>query len=158
MTTGGTTRESADEPDGGGPPEAAGTGTAPAAEATGADATGGGAGRGTPYPDPSTDEELLLLAAYLLSSGRGLLDEPQVYGTFRCVDATRRVLVLLRRRGVGHEELDRLHRELEDFMCGPMTPRDLPVFLDDLCGRFTVLLRDSDLIAPAPVRAPAPAV
>lgn len=155
---------SPDEPDGGGTPKTTGTEGPPNAEATGVAGAagpehgGGGAGRRTPDPDLSVDEELLLLAAYLLSSGRGLLDEPQVYGTFRCVDATRRVLVLLRRRGVGHEELDRLHRELEDFMCGPMTPRDLPVFLDDLCGRLTVLLRDSDLIAPAPARTPAPAV
>ncbi|MFD7548743.1 DUF6092 family protein [Streptomyces sp. NPDC059578] len=100
-------------------------------------------GETTPWP---VDEELLLLAAYLLSSGRGLLDEPQQYGPFRCIDAARRVLVMLRDRGVAHEELASVQQQLEDFMCGPMTPRDLPAFLDEVCGRFTVLLRDSDLI------------
>ncbi|WP_445397816.1 DUF6092 family protein [Streptomyces sp. LE64] len=108
-------------------------------------------GETTAWP---VDEELLLLAAYLLSSGRGLIDEPQQYGPFRCIDAARRVLVLLRGRGaVTHEELERVHAQLEDFMCGPMTPKDLPAFLDEVCGRLTVLLRDSDLIqrAPAPV-------
>jgi hypothetical protein len=100
-------------------------------------------GETTPWP---VDEELLLLAAYLLSSGRGLLDEPQQYGPFRCIDAARRVLVMLRDLGVAHEELDTVHQQLEDFMCGPMTPKDLPAFLDDVCERFTALLKDSDLI------------
>ncbi|MCX4662198.1 DUF6092 family protein [Streptomyces uncialis] len=96
------------------------------------------------------DEELLLLTAYLLSSGRGLLEEPQQYGPFRCIDAARRVLVLLRDRGVTNSELQELHGRLEDFMCGPMAPRDLTAFLDEVCGKLTLLLRDSDLIRRGP--------
>ncbi|MFE4591297.1 DUF6092 family protein [Streptomyces laurentii] len=97
-------------------------------------------------PPRPVDEELILLAAYLLSSGRGLIDEPQLYGTFRCIDAARRVLVLLKDRGLDDSELLALHSKLEDFMCGPMGQRDVTGFLDEVCARLTLRLRDSDLI------------
>jgi hypothetical protein len=101
-------------------------------------------------PPRPVDEELILLAAYLLSSGRGLIDEPQLYGTFRCIDAARRVLVLLRDRGLENSELLALHAKLEDFMCGPMGHRDVSGFLDEVCLRLTLQLRDSDLIPQEP--------
>ncbi|WP_240974255.1 DUF6092 family protein [Nonomuraea composti] len=91
-------------------------------------------------------EELLLIAAYLLSSGRGLLDEPAAYGPLRCLDAARRVLTLAIRAGAGNEDVAALRAELDDVMCGAMTERDLDHFLDHLCERLGALLHESDLI------------
>ena len=94
-----------------------------------------------------TGEELLLLAAFLLSSGRGLMEEPAAYGPMRCLDAARRVLALAAGLGVADEGLDGLRTELEDFMCGAMGERDLGAFLDDLCSRLAGLLREGELIS-----------
>lgn len=91
-------------------------------------------------------EELLLLAAYLLSSGRGLLDEPRQYGTFRCLDAARRVLALAAGTGPHHPELDALRGRMDDVMCGAMGDHELDTLLDQLCDRLASVLEDPDVI------------
>jgi hypothetical protein len=97
--------------------------------------------------DPSPiGEELLLLTAYLLSSGRGLLEEPQKYGPLRCLDAARRVLALAVQAGVVHEGVTAVRARLDDVMCGAMTERKLDVLLDRLCEELGALLHESDLI------------
>ena len=97
---------------------------------------------------PSTGEELLLLAAYLLSSGRGLLEEPREYGPLRCLDAARRVLSLRADLGHGdHPGLSELRSRMEDVMCGAMTDRELDVLLDDLCDRLASVLEESDAVS-----------
>ncbi|MEC3891575.1 DUF6092 family protein [Nocardiopsis alba] len=93
-------------------------------------------------------EELLLLAAYLLSSGRGLLQEPPSYGPLRCLDAARRVLAL--RDGLGGEEspaLADLRASMDDVMCGAMTDRELDVLLDDLCDRLAAVVEEPGAIS-----------
>ncbi|WP_017573921.1 DUF6092 family protein [Nocardiopsis halotolerans] len=92
-------------------------------------------------------EELLLITAYLLSSGRGLLEEPPQYGTFRCLDAARRVLALAERTGPCHPELDALRAWMDDVMCGAMADHELDVLLDQLCDRLAAVLEDPDVIS-----------
>ncbi|CAM2744684.1 hypothetical protein G3260_006369 [Streptomyces albus] len=92
-------------------------------------------------------EELVLLAAYLLSCGRGLLEEPQAYGPLRCLDAGRRVLTLVEQAGLHDERLSAVRARLDDCMCGPMEYRDLPGFLDEVCGSLITALKDSELIS-----------
>ncbi|MBE2999812.1 hypothetical protein IDM40_14010 [Nocardiopsis sp. HNM0947] len=97
---------------------------------------------------PHTGEELLLLAAYLLSSGRGLLEEPREYGPLRCLDAARRVLALRSDLGHGdHPGLDGLRTRMEDVMCGAMADRELDVLLDDLCDRLAAVLEETDAVS-----------
>ncbi|XVQ14262.1 DUF6092 family protein [Spirillospora sp. CA-255316] len=95
---------------------------------------------------PPIGEELLLLAAYLLSCGRGLLEEPPQYGPLRCLDATRRTLALAVRAGADHEGIAGLRTRLEEVMCGAMTERNLQELLDRLCEDLAVLLHESDLV------------
>ena len=86
---------------------------------------------------PEATEELLLLAAYLLSSSRGLLEEPAGYGPLRCLDAARRVLAL--RASLGGEEgadLAAVRERLDGVMCGAMADRDLSTLLDEACDRL----------------------
>lgn len=51
--------------------------------------------------------------AYLVSSARGLLIEPQVYGPFRCLDAVSRLIHLLSDLGVRDPYLDELRDEVD---------------------------------------------
>lgn len=94
------------------------------------------------------DEELLLLAAYLLSSGRGLLEEPHDYGPLRCLDAARRVLAL--RAGAGgaeSPELTSLKERMDEVMCGAMVDRELDVLLDELCDRLAAVVEEPGVIS-----------
>ena len=94
------------------------------------------------------DEELLLLAAYLLSSGRGLLEEPQGYGPLRCLDAARRVLRLRAEAGgVQHPELTSLKERMDEVMCGAMVERELDVLLDELCDRLAAVVEEPGVIS-----------
>ncbi len=95
--------------------------------------------------EPSQDrlhEEIALLAAYLLSSGRGLLDEPADYGAFRCTDGARRALELLERAGGQSAELAEVRESLDAVMFTPMgSDLNLAEILDDLCGKMASALR-----------------
>ncbi|MEM0233584.1 MAG: DUF6092 family protein [Candidatus Nezhaarchaeales archaeon] len=51
--------------------------------------------------------------AYLISSARGLLVEPQVYGPFRCLDAVSRFIHLLSDLGIKDPYLDELKDEVD---------------------------------------------
>ncbi|MEM0241046.1 MAG: DUF6092 family protein [Thermosphaera sp.] len=52
--------------------------------------------------------------AYLISSARGLLVEPQAYGPFRCLDAVSRFINLLSDLGVRDPYLDELKNEVDE--------------------------------------------
>ncbi|WP_031516032.1 DUF6092 family protein [Streptomyces sp. NRRL F-5123] len=96
-------------------------------------------------------EELLLLAAFLLSSGRGLADEPAVYGQARCLDAARRTLALVEGLGGQDPAVTGLRTELEAFMTGPIGGcGDINTLLDSACDRLAEVLcdrgRDVDLL------------
>lgn len=94
------------------------------------------------------EEELLLLAAFLLSSGRGLLDEPPGYGPLRCLDAARRVLTLRATVGAAdHPDLAALRSRLDDVMCGAMRDHELDSLLDDLCERLAAVLEETDAVS-----------
>ncbi len=98
--------------------------------------------------DDRVGEELVLLAAYLLSSGRGLLEEPAAYGPLRCLDAARRVLSL--RSGFGFPdspELTALRARMDDVMCGAMSDRELDVLLDEMCDRLAVALEEPGAVS-----------
>ena len=92
-------------------------------------------------------EDLLLMAAYLLSSGRGLLEEPPHYAPLRCIDAARRILPLAARLGADSPGVQGLRAELDDVICGAMTDRDLAALLDHLCQRAASVLEEPDVIS-----------
>ncbi|MFC5181347.1 DUF6092 family protein [Actinomadura harenae] len=98
--------------------------------------------------DREIGEELLLLTAYLLSSGRGLFDEPRAYGPLRCADAARRALALAEQSGIDNEEVHAIRTRLDDVVQGAMGETQLDDLLDHLCERMATVLHDSDLITP----------
>jgi len=50
---------------------------------------------------------------FLASSARGLLEEPQSYGPFRCLDAITRFIDLVKELGYSDPYLEELKREIE---------------------------------------------
>jgi hypothetical protein len=88
-------------------------------------------------------EDVTLLAAFLLSSGRGLLDEPAEYGVARCADGARRALELLEDAcGVREPRLVSLWQRLEEAMSGPMDEAGLAALLDGACEDVVSVLTD----------------
>ncbi|MGW7411239.1 DUF6092 family protein [Streptomyces sp. NPDC054863] len=88
------------------------------------------------------NEEIGLLAGYLLSSARGLLDEPADYGVFRCTDGARRALELLERAGGRTDELTAIRKSLDEVMFTPMgSDVNMAEILDDLCGKMASALK-----------------
>ncbi len=90
----------------------------------------------------SLAEHITLLAAFLLSSGRGLLEEPVAYGPARCADGARRALEILEEHGLCDARLVAIRTRLEEAMSGPMGDVDLAALLDDSCQRMAEVLKD----------------
>ena len=65
-------------------------------------------------------EELFNLVAYMLTSARGLYDEPPDYGSFRLLDAAGRLLEILNTSGELDPFLRRLKEEIDAEREGSM--------------------------------------
>ncbi|MGW1077152.1 DUF6092 family protein [Streptomyces sp. NPDC002537] len=95
-------------------------------------------------PQAQLHKEIALLAAYLLSSGRGLVEEPADYGIYRCTDAARRTLRILEEAGAGTPRLSEIRQRLDDVMFSPMGgDMNLPEILDELCLKMATALNES---------------
>ncbi|WP_308015542.1 DUF6092 family protein [Streptomyces huiliensis] len=107
-------------------------------------------------PQNRLHEDIALLAAYLLSSGRGLLTEPADYGAFRCADAARRTLEILENAGGSTPGLSEVRQRLDDYMFAPMGgDTDIGQVLDELCSKMAETLKGRMAEAEAPKDAPA---
>jgi hypothetical protein len=96
---------------------------------------------------PPPRERIALLAAYLLSSGRRLLEEPPDYAIYRLVEGARRALELLETCGEPNPHLVSVRACLDGIVYGPPTERDFAVLLDDLCQQMADGLKYSDTSA-----------
>jgi hypothetical protein len=74
------------------------------------------------------------LAGFMVTSARGLLDEPAAYGPFRLLDATRRLVAVLESEGLSNEALDGLRERITEAVDGAMDEDadGFRAFLDDL--------------------------
>lgn len=74
------------------------------------------------------------LAGYMVTSARGLLDEPAAYGPFRLIDTTRRLVAVLESEGLSNEALDGLRERIDEAENKAMDedPEVFRAFLDDL--------------------------
>ncbi|HWQ84318.1 MAG TPA: DUF6092 family protein [Anaerolineales bacterium] len=71
-------------------------------------------------PTFNTQEELFNLVAYLITSARGLYDEPPDYGSFRLLDASGRLLEIMSTTGDLDPFLARLKEEIDAEREGSM--------------------------------------
>ena len=58
------------------------------------------------------NEKIYEFITFLVSSARGLLEEPQSYGPFRCLDAVTRFIDLIKELGFEDPYLDELKEEI----------------------------------------------
>ncbi|WP_030675919.1 DUF6092 family protein [Streptomyces rimosus] len=96
-------------------------------------------------PNPERlHEDLVLLAAYLLTTGRGLVEEPPDYPPMRCVDAARRTLELLEFHTTADPRLVEVRSRLDEFMISPQEAEPPPMddLLDDLCLTMAGIIKD----------------
>lgn len=87
-------------------------------------------------------DELLLLIGFLLTSARGLVDEPKSYGSARLVEAAGRALDLMDQHGLIDDSLRGIKAEIDDQRFGPMDEEGLPARLDQLALRWTESIAD----------------
>ncbi|MFC8919591.1 DUF6092 family protein [Streptomyces sp. NPDC057116] len=93
----------------------------------------------------SLHADLASLAAYLLSAGRGLLQEPAAYSTVRCMDAARRTLGILETHTAADPRLVALRSRLDELVTGPQDIKAPSVagLLDDLCLTMAPIIKES---------------
>ena len=85
--------------------------------------------------------ELLLLVGFLLTSARGLVDEPQSYGPSRLLEAGGRVLALMDQQGMLDAPLQAIRSDIDEERFGPMKDEEVLVArLDELALRWTEVI------------------
>ncbi|MEU6132849.1 DUF6092 family protein [Saccharopolyspora sp. NPDC047091] len=92
--------------------------------------------------DVDPREELLLLAAFLLSSGRRQTEETRDYAVYRLVEGARRAL-LIAGSGDADPRLEPVLARLDEVVHAPPGSADLGPLLDDLCTRIAEVLQPS---------------
>ena len=56
------------------------------------------------------------LLSFLITSARGCLDEPEIYGPLRLLDGAYRLLEIIKEEGKMNEDLEELQKEIEECM------------------------------------------
>lgn len=91
--------------------------------------------------DGTLRRDLFLLLGYLLTSARGLFDEPKGYGPFRLVDTAGRLLEIMDAHGLGDAFLGELHEDVAAERFGNSDDDELLAALDALCTRYATELK-----------------
>jgi hypothetical protein len=86
-------------------------------------------------------EDVALLAAYLLSSGRGLVSEPATYAPFRLIEGARRALEILEHTDTRHPRFAAVRSRLDELAQAPMGDLDFTELLDEVCQEMAEGLR-----------------
>ncbi|MDA3625238.1 DUF6092 family protein [Saccharopolyspora sp. WRP15-2] len=86
-------------------------------------------------------EEVVLLAAYLLSSGRRQVEETPEYAVYRLLEGARRSLELLDCCGGDGPSLASVRARLAALFDGPPAQHDFAALLDDLCQEVVEALQ-----------------
>jgi len=75
-------------------------------------------------------DDLLLLVSYMLTSARGLYDEPADYGIFRLIDSAGRLLSVMESYGLADPFLSQLKQALDEEREGNMDQSNQRAHLD----------------------------
>ena len=93
--------------------------------------------------DKELYRELMELMGFMITSARGLLDEPQMYGPFRLIDGASKLCAIMEHRvEVDNELLARIKDKIDEGKFNVMT--DLSSFtsmLDEVVLDFTKKLK-----------------
>ncbi len=85
------------------------------------------------------------LLCFILSSARGLMEEPQLYGPFRLIDTASRLISVLEKYGIADEFLINEKSKIEMGKYSVMESEEkFKEFLDELMIDFAEELRNRD--------------
>lgn len=91
-----------------------------------------------------SEDNAVELLAFLATSARGVLDEPELYGSFRLIDAASRLLGFILDSGKASDEagLRKLKEQIDDHKLLMMTDEAaFRAFLDDMVREVTLELK-----------------
>lgn len=87
--------------------------------------------------------ELFKLFCYIVTSARGCVDEPKLYGPFRLIDSVERIIVLLDNEGLADDFLKKERAKIEENKYLLMQDEEGFIkFLDELVIDFTKKLKE----------------
>ena len=73
----------------------------------------------------NTNDQLIDLMAYMLTSARGLMDEPASYGPFRLIDGASRLCGIIAENGYGNNDfLEDLQQKIDERKFSVMSDLD----------------------------------
>lgn len=88
------------------------------------------------------DEHFKLLA-FLITSARGCVDEPHLYGPLRLIDAASRLINIMRSEGKTSKELDKLQEMIEEKKDLVMhDEKEFIKFLDELVAELVKIVKE----------------
>jgi hypothetical protein len=87
--------------------------------------------------------DLLKLFCYMITSARGCVEEPKLYGPFRLIDSVERIITLLDNEGLADDFLKRERAKIEENKEILMQDEEGFIkFLDELVIDFTKKLKE----------------
>ena len=94
--------------------------------------------------DQELYRELMDLMGFMITSARGLLDEPQLYGPFRLIDGVSKLCAIMENRvEADNELLARLRDKIDEGKFSVMTDVDtFTSMLDEVVLDFTKKLKE----------------
>ena len=88
--------------------------------------------------------DLLKLFCYIITSARGCIEEPKLYGPFRLIDSVERIITLLDNQGLADDFLKKERAKIEENKYLVMQDeKGFTKFLDELVIDFTKKLKES---------------
>jgi hypothetical protein len=81
----------------------------------------------------ATEKEIFNLICYMITSARNLVEETKMYGPFRLIDASSRLIEILEKEDLSSSFLDKVRDSIENNKYKVVTDKDGFIrFLDDL--------------------------
>ncbi len=83
------------------------------------------------------------LLSFLITSAKGLLEEPVIYGPLRLVEAARKLLDIMEEKGISSRELSELKQYIDDNINTVLYgEEEFKKFLEELVKRLAVIIRE----------------
>jgi hypothetical protein len=88
------------------------------------------------------DKEIIKLFIYMVTSARGCVDEPKIYGPFRLIDSMGRLYSMLKENNLlGNEEVSKIIEKIDEKKYSCMTDeKEFVTMLDDVIDDFVTLV------------------
>jgi hypothetical protein len=94
--------------------------------------------------DNITQDEHFKLLAFLITSARGCVDEPHLYGSLRLIDAASRLINIMKNEGKATDELLKIQKLIEEKKDLVMyNEEEFIKLLDDLSRELAKIIKQS---------------